>query len=361
MPMVVATSEFGSCGGGGGSQSSCINHKCKLASYMSPLWRIVCAANTPNRWWIHLLEFHGEGLCFEAMTGYKNTLTSGSMNQAHTASRVFDGSEETAWISQCLDCHAHEAWVGLDFGRPVSVECVYIVQAERNLHQCSKIILQHSDNGIVWHDRYRYGFAGHTLRARTKLLADMDQRLNDKEDLMLNSWYAEYWRVMCVEEMRLQWGVKELAFYDNEGCSNGLTGGFEEILFSPTGSWPAVNAFDFDEASVWKSQCGVCVDPVTCDPCDVGEAYIGVRFKRSVNVQCMKIVQLEPGAGGCSRLYLQFKVSADRRWQGKATFAGVGGFAFLVPSRDDVSGALDQACGVASLVLFVSVFLSLQE
>merc|ERR1712194_711519 len=106
----------------------CEDHVCKDDASAKTRWRLSCASGTVGRWWVREIEFHGEGMCFEAHNEYRRALSSGTFNAGHDAAKAFDGDPSTYWGSLCNQCKPDEAWIGVDFGKPQRVACVRLIQ-----------------------------------------------------------------------------------------------------------------------------------------------------------------------------------------------------------------------------------------
>mmetsp|Transcript_88106 Transcript_88106/g.247758 ORF Transcript_88106/g.247758 Transcript_88106/m.247758 type:complete len:889 (-) Transcript_88106:179-2845(-) len=329
--------DFGDCPAtDAGDVAKCVDHHCKDSEFAAVQWRVMCAAPILSRWWIREIEFHTEGLCYEPFKAYKATITSGSRDAEHNSDSAFDDDLGTYWISQCFDCAPGEAWIGLDFGTPVRVACVKLMQGDPALQQCAQVVLEYSDDGTVWRQRHKYGFGDHALKTTSTLLADMDTRFNDSLDLGALERLAPLWRVLCVEEMRMRWGVKEVVFFDDEGCASSLRGGIKRIIHSLSSEWMASNAFDQKSYTLWKSRCGRCSSVADCDPCMPGQAFIGVEFQKLARVRCLFIEQLDPSFGGCPSITLQFSMTGrPSDWIRVATFKQVGAIQYLVPRNSN--------------------------
>merc|ERR1712151_1312538 len=131
----------------------------------------------------------------------------------------------------------------------------------------------YSETGAVWFERFRVGFGSHVIQARSRLQADVDERFND-ENLQPAQRSAPMWRLICTEQLQTQWGVVELDFYDDEGCSSSLKVGIERIVHSRSGSWPPQNVFDARQETLWRTACGKCSTEDECQACEPGQAFI---------------------------------------------------------------------------------------
>lgn len=217
-----------------------------------------------------------------------------------------------------------------------------LVQHESTIQQCPRIILEYSDDGIDWIERYRYGFGSYSLSSEEELEADIDQRMTD-EDLRPPMRLARYWRIVCNQELLWQWGIIELDFYDDVECTRSLRRSKQSILHSRGSAWPPDNAFDWREDTLWKTGCGKCYPGTKCEPCEKAKAYLGLEFKKLVVVRCVKLIQLDEGDGNCPEVRLQFSSTGlGNDWFIRDTFENVPQFAFLRPyqTATDVGGAL---------------------
>jgi len=345
---------FGTCTG---VNATCQNNRCKDTSFKASMWRLLCDSGTVGRWWIKEIEFHSEGLCLNAITQYRSTISSGSYSASYPESAAFDENRDTFWVSDCQHCTPSRAWIGIDFGSQVSVSCVKLVQHESTIQQCTRLILQYSDDALFWNERHRYGFGGYSLKAEEELVSEIDIQEND-EDLFPPQRQALWWRVTCMDTLQHQWGIFELDFYDDAECTNSLRRGKKSIVHSRGSSWLPENAFDYREDTLWLTGCGRCYnDGTDCDPCDKGKAYLGVEFKKLVIVKCLKIQQMQPGQGGCATIRLQFSTTGiGTNWLIRDTFEEVGPFAYLKPysspTETDRSLQHGLALCITAIVLF---------
>jgi len=324
------TLDFGTCTSEGAV--SCVEHACIEENPVATSWRLVCSSGTQGRWWLREVEFHTEGLCQKAHRSFKQSISSGTYHPEHPTINAFDGDLVTSWGSQCSTCPPGAAWIGVDFGEEVAVSCVLLEQDERTMQQCPQMVLEYSDDGILWIERYRYGYGSHVIRASEQLQPDLDSRLNDEIDLAPFQRSAVYWRLSCQVELKRQWGVFELEFFDDEECTNSMRSGISELYTSLSASFKAENAFDGMEHTMWKPKCGRCGNAdISCDPCDIGEAFIGAKFAQPVLVNCIKISQLEPGIGSCPKIQVQFSTSgAEGSWVVRSNFLDTPAFEYLV-------------------------------
>lgn len=350
------TLNFGTCTG---VNATCQNNRCKDTSFKASMWRLLCESGTVGRWWVKDIEFHREGLCLNPIKQYRSTISSGSYSGEYPESNAFDANPDTLWMSDCQHCPSSKAWIGIDFGFQTSVSCVKLAQHESTIQQCTRLILEYSDEGDTWTERHRYGFGGYSLKAEEELVSEIDIQQND-EELFPPQRMALWWRVSCMETLDHQWGIFELDFYDDVECTNSLRRAQKSIVHSRGSSWLPENAFDYREDTLWLTGCGRCIG-TDCDPCDKGKAYLGVEFQKLVIVKCVKIRQLEPDQGGCSTIRLQFSTSGiGTTWLIRDTFEEVGPFAYLKPYgdlTDDISGSLQHgiAMFIAPIVFFASV------
>jgi len=358
------TLDFGECTG---YNATCDNNRCKDTGSKASMWRLLCEAGTIGRWWVKEVEFHAEGLCLNALDQYRSTISSGSYDGQNSEANAFDSNPNTMWMSDCQFCRPNQAWIGIDFGSQIRVACVRLVQHPNTVQQCTRLILEYSDDAIFWKERSRYGFGAYTLNAEEDLTADIDSLVSD-EDLFPPERKAVFWRMACVETLRHQWGIFELDFYDDEECKNSLRRSTKDIVHSRSSSWAPRNAFDYQSETLWLSGCGRCYnDGTECDPCNQGKAYLGLEFKKTTIVKCVKIQQLDPDHGGCSKIRLQFSMTGiGTDWKIRDTFEDVGPFAYLKPyqTATDVGHAATQhplgLCGIAIGLLslrHVSLFL----
>jgi len=357
---------FGNCS----SEVACEDHLCIDDTPAATRWRLVCASGTAGRWWLKEVEFHIDGTCSNQYRSFERTLSSGTTDMEHPAYNAFDGDENTYWGSMCKSCAPGAAWVGVDFGRPVRVLCLNVMQSELGLSQCPQLILQYSDDGAFWIEHQRFGFGKHAVGAEAMLQQGRDADLDDVF-MRPEERSASLWRLVCNVPLSVQWGVYELAFFDDWECGNNLRAGMKRIIHGIESIWPFENAFDGREHTLWKSKCGNCdaVDeddlgdgPRTC-MCDLGDAFLGIEFLAPVMVRCVKLMQLETDMGACPELQLQLKSGAEEGiWVQRELFEDVGGFAYLVPRRrpgeEDASEAsphLTAGVGIFSSIVAAAI------
>lgn len=204
------------------------------------------------------------------------------------------------------------------------------------------------------------------IRPEEDLLANLDE-MSD-EDLHPSQRYAEYWRLVCAADLEVQWGIKEIVFFDDDTCSSSsLRSGITEVLNSRSGAWDPENALDANQQTLWKTYCGqgsACQGDAGCEKCKAGQAYLGVKFVRPVIVRCVYLIQLEPGNGACPELVLQFSSTGKPdSWSMRDVFEEIGATAYLVPEvpPEFSSGAvIPYGPDLASLGLIVCTFVALE-
>jgi hypothetical protein len=332
------TLSFGTCTGW---NQSCVANRCQDNAFRASMWRITCEAGTVGRWWVRELEFHLTGLCDTRVEQYKRLISSGAAYTSHPPASAFDGNAETFFVSQCFYCKSREAWIGIDFGRQITIPCVKIVQHESTMKRCPRLILEYSDDSSKWVERARYGFGPYSLRATEKLTPDIDATKSDSE-LRPPKRMAQFWRISCMETLQHQWGIYEVDFYDEIQCGRSLKHGVKKIVHSRSGDWPVENAFDSNTDTIWKSGCGLTPE----NYCRKGAAYIGMEFRTLVRVNCVKIHQFEAGDGDCKTIFLQFSTTGGLsagEWLIRDKFENVGRFQYLVPYGgipDEVDAAM---------------------
>lgn len=316
---------FGLCDNS--TNTTCVNHRCKDDVFSAAHWRLVCTAQTVGRWMVREVRFHTDGLCVIPHTTFRRATSSGSQYADFPAVMAFDGEAETTWISSCHGCPARKAWLALEFQTRVVVRCVRIHQSSRTSQQCASLSLEYSDDGLTWTERYKYGSAGNTIGEQEQLEADMDA-IFVPEDVFVEQRFAYQWRIACLERLQVPWRIREFDFFDDEECSNSLRGVVSEIFEASPSSWPASNAYDRNEQTVWRTQCGECNQAVgdTC-ACTPGQAYIGLRFLRRVRPRCVVVHQPEEGKGLCKTLAVQLSDSLGLQldtWISRKDFENVG-------------------------------------
>eukprot|EP00931_Biecheleriopsis_adriatica_P088192 TRINITY_DN62565_c0_g1_i1.p1 TRINITY_DN62565_c0_g1~~TRINITY_DN62565_c0_g1_i1.p1 ORF type:complete len:909 (+),score=140.57 TRINITY_DN62565_c0_g1_i1:40-2766(+) len=320
------TLSFGACNAS--RNATCVNNYCKEDISAASYWRLVCMGDTVGRWIVREVEFHVDGLCTIHQDVFVDVRSSGSYYSDLPVMNAFDGDTLTSWASECRVCDAMEAWVSIHFSEAVVIRCVKLIQDPRTTAQCPRLTLQYSDDGEYWKERYRYGFNGMTVGEVMNLQADMDETM-DPKDLDPAERFGYYWRLACMQEMDVPWGIYEFDFFDDEGCSNSLRSAVAEVIHSPSASWPAANAYDQSDDTIWVSKCGRCdlaetfQEQVNCK-CQEGEAYIGLRFKRPVIIRCVVASQLTEGAGLCPVLGVHFSdnINEVNPWTLRTTSEG---------------------------------------
>lgn len=358
------TLDFGTCPG---SNATCTNNVCKDDNFKASMWRLLCESGTVGRWWIRELEFHQEGLCLQPIKSYRKSISSGSYDASHPERHAFDGNAGTFWMSDCRKCRANGAWIGIDFGRQLRVACVRLHQHESTINQCQRVILEYSDDGTKWKERYRYGFGDYSLHSDEELTGKLDDENSDSE-LRPPKRMANWWRVVCDVTLEPRWGIYELDFYDDEACTSSLRRGIKSIVHSRGSTWSAENALDWRPETLWKTGCGSPCNGGVCKKCNRGKTYLGVQFEKLVIVRCVKLHQLEgkdellPGGGLCPKIILQFSLTGGgNEWLMRDTFEEVPKFAYLKPYQTptDVGFApRKQALGTYWAFLLVLTMLS---
>ena len=346
---------FGNCDNS--TNASCSNHRCKEDAFAAVFWRLICTGSTVGRWVVREVRFHTDGLCVVPFTSFRRAKSSGSQYAEYPAILAFDGERSTSWISSCHACEPNEAWLGLEFVDSVVVRCVRILQNPRTSQQCPTFSLEYSDDGVTWTKRHEYGATGMTIGEEAQLEADMDEKFN-VEDTFVEDRYAYLWRIACMERLEVPWKVREFDFFDDEACSNSLRGAVTDILQSSESSWPAKNAFDRNEYTVWRTQCGDCLDIGASSSCAClpGEAYIGLRFLRPVRPRCLVLQQLEEGRGQCRKLsiYLSDDIQEQRSWTLRSVFENAGSNVIQsLPPRASSQSEMNQAMVSAGLGIFL--------
>lgn len=330
---------------------SCVNNTCVEDEPSAKMWRLVCESGTASRWWIREIEFHTEGLCFEASNAFQRSFSSGGYGSDYPVINAFDSDDATMWGSACNGCAPRAAWLGVDFGVPLKVLCVKLEQSSRSVSQCGRLALEYSDDAVRWLASSYYGFGTHVLRAQEVLTSDIDTRLDDS-DLLPSERAAPFWRLVCNTELSTPWGIFDLEFFDEGECSRTLRPAIKRMILNVASNFPAENAVDGVASTMWMSKCGRCVaGEAFCTPCAAGEAWIGVEFSQPVLLGCIRISQLEPGKGACPSIELQFSTTAGKdSWLPRDTFYNTQGFAHLIPRVITLEGeGRDQVAGAASV------------
>lgn len=276
-------------------------------------------------------------------------MTSGTHSSTHPAYNAFDSDGATFWGAMCQRCPAEAAWIGVDFGKRVKVLCVRIVQSNSALQQCSQVALEYSEDGALWIQQHRYGFGQHALGREAVLTPDRDALL-DGEWVPPEKRLASGWRLLCNVPLELQWGVYELVFFDDVGCTRNLRLGIKHMSVPVESIWPVENAFDGQEHTLWKTKCGDCdagdgavrreEESARCI-CKRGDAYLGVEFNTPVAVKCAKIIQLDEGLGLCPEFTLQMRSAygEEGAWVQRDVWKNVGRFEYLVAAKAEEDGA----------------------
>lgn len=352
---------FGSCSA---NNATCLNHRCKEDIFAAAHWRLMCTGTTVSRWVVREVRFHADGLCVIAHTVFRRAGSSGTQYAHSPALNAFDGDESSRWISSCHGCKPREAWLSLQFPDPVVVRCVRVLQHPRTAQQCPTLSLEYSDDGVVWTERYQYGATGFTVGEDARLEATLDEDFS-LQDVFAEERFAYMWRIACMEAVDFPWKVREFDFYDNEECSSSLRGAVDSVLHAASSSWPAENAYDQNEFTIWTTKCGQCSgseDPFCA--CRPGEAYVGLRFLRRVRPRCFRILQLEEGKGLCGQLAIHFSDDTDpdqvADWTLRRSFDDVGSdmLGVLAPRGDasETNQAASWSAGwlTVSTLLFVA-------
>lgn len=334
--------DFGTCADAG-FIAACVDHVCMEEDPQATRWRLVCASGLLGRWWVHELMFHSEALCEaeSAQSGLAATISSGTFDSTHPMLHAFDGNSATFWASQCLSCTPGAAWLGVDFGVPVKVACVRLIQDIRTFQRCTQLVLQYSNDGVLWIERYRYGFGTHVIGVDEKLQVDTDVRVRDTTDLSPLHRSTLFWRIACATALKVQWGIYELNFYDDATCRKSVRQGIARYVQVAPSSYPVENAFDGKEHTLWKSKCGRCDGDSPCTKCARSEAYIGAVFSVPVNVMCIRVHQAELGM--CPDIHLEFSMTgSEESWTTKSIFKDAPADAVL-PATKGVGPESDRA------------------
>jgi len=123
----------------------------------SAQWRIINLDPITYGWAVSELKFYQDTKCTLDLTdaptvpGSKEpkltwTAIASGDNKA-PASRAFDRLTWTEWRAQCYMCKEAEAWIGLQFSKPVGVYCVSLYQWGKRDYMSAKVMLQRWEAG----------------------------------------------------------------------------------------------------------------------------------------------------------------------------------------------------------------------
>jgi hypothetical protein len=321
------------------------------------LWRIENTYRISS-WGIKEVEFHSTVTCSEdPIQG--NFISSAVTSSAdvpdggHALPQfAFDGNPLTEWAAQCPPmykewgalkggCPAGTAWIGADADRPVSILCIRLMQADTKDQTVTEVILSSWANAGVegalvtgWLQKQTFtGLGSDTWNTRPA-----------GPDVLWRVVLLEMEANKCYGENRpaykRSWGVAELKFFSDDGCTVQLPGPEPEkagssrrrveIITSGSRSPAGVagggsnpfapyKAFDGNKKSFWAAECnaGATSNRSTTD-CVAGEEWIGLDFTKYSNgmpmeVRCIDIHQSRNLGAECCETASRLRLE---RWNG---------------------------------------------
>lgn len=286
---------------------------------MNSIWKLTNVMPIPA-WKVFELEFYTDLACRgskvvgEPISSAEDADLADLYSGHRNPHKAFDGDNLTFWQAHCIEgasgpvCGTGEAWLGLDLnGVGRKIQCIRIKQSGLRLQQVTTVSLD-AWNGAAFEMQNQFnGLGGDTWNRRPM-----------PPDTMWRIAYGERSEVVCrgLEERGWQrsWGVSEVEFYADDGCSLKLPGpnegvnivasGTREAGIAPlSGTGPHL-AFDGQVTTTWTAQCGAGSRANEEADCREGMEWVGLDFSQKfdglpVMVRCMKLVQSRNGASDC--------------------------------------------------------------
>lgn len=226
------------------------------------MWRVVNRAPLDGRWRIEEVEFHATTLCSVNIFQVRaTTLIASGWAEGAAPDLAIDGDMATAWESPCDGCDRDQAWLGASFSSMQLVKCVRLFQSA-NGHQQSSIVALERWNSSDWEVHQTF----------VNTPGGIWGKYNDRWVEPAENYR---WRLVAHHPLNGSLRIAEMMLFSDVGCQTELEG--FPIASHVIPSDPAASAFDHDFNTEWVSQ---------CDPCQAGEAWIGLHFPLPKTVMC---------------------------------------------------------------------------
>eukprot|EP00913_Durusdinium_trenchii_P000005 g4.t2 len=222
------------------------------------MWRLRAMSDVAERWVVNELGFYEDDSCGAAdlAKDFANELDD------YPPELVRDGNFSTSWADSCFACNGGSSWLAMSFSLARGLQCVRLYQAE-SFNFLSSIVSLESWNGSAWITESTYA----------ELQGGAWGRYNRR---WANPTSGDRWRFVLVTASPL--AIADLRFFSDLACSNTLTG---IPIASATSRGAALDAIDTDVTSSWVA---------ACDPCEPGQAWLGMHLDNNTEVLCASIL-----------------------------------------------------------------------